>query len=264
MAAAAQSVAARPAAVSLRVGRYSACIGTSSEIRTDALALRSRAFRKGADDEDTFDDQSLHGVVTCALAQPVVAFRARILTNHTDLAGCYTGQVYDLGTLMSAHGPWLELGRFCQADGPPDVMALRLAWAALSVLVDRTGTQMMIGCSSLPGADPERHRAALSLLRASHLGPATLRPRKLSPLAIDLPEDQITEASLPHLLRSYLGMGGWVSDHAVRDPNLDTLHLFTGLEIAAIPEPRKTRLRALAQTAQQGDANPLDVAPAAP
>lgn len=264
MAAAAQTVAAGPAAVSLRMGPYSACISISAETRAQALALRSRAFRNGRDDEDAFDVHSLHGVVLSLPDQPVVAFRARILTDHADLVGSYTGQVYDLGPLMSAPGPWLELGRFCQSDGPPDVMALRLAWAALSVLVDRTGTQMMIGCSSLPGADPEPHRAALSFLRARHLGPATLRPRKLSPLAIDLPDDQITEASLPHLLRGYLGMGGWVSDHAVRDPNLDTLHLFTGLEIAAIPEPRKARLRALAQAAQQGDANPLDVARAAP
>ena len=264
MAAAAQTVAAGPMAVSLRMGPYSACISTSPETRTPALALRSRAFRKGGDDEDAFDAQSLHGVVVSDPAQALVAFRARVLTGPADLVGCYTGQVYDLAPLISAPGPCLELGRFCQSDGPPDVMALRLAWAALSVLVDRTGAQMMIGCSSLPGADPEPHRATLSLLRARHLGPVTLRPGILSPLAVDLPDAQDTKAPLPHLLRSYLAMGGWVSDHAVRDPNLDTLHLFTGLEIAAIPEPRKARLRALAQAAQQGDANPLDLAPAAP
>ena len=33
-------------------------------------------------------------------------------------------------------------------------------------------------------------------------------------------------------------MGGWVSDHAVRDPGLGTLHVFTAVEIARIP-PRK-------------------------
>ena len=246
------------------MGSYSACISTAPDIRAKALALRSQAFRKGGADEDAFDTFSLHGVVIRAPDKPVVAFRARVLLGAADLARCYTGQVYDLGPLVSAPGPCLELGRFCQSDGPPDVMALRLAWAALSVLVDSTGTRMMIGCSSLPGADPEPHRATLSLLRARHLGPVALRPGKLSPLAVDLPDDQDTDAPLPPLLRSYLGMGGWVSDHAVRDPNLDTLHLFTGLEIAAIPEPRKARLRALAQVARQGDANPLDVAPAAP
>jgi L-ornithine Nalpha-acyltransferase len=48
--------------------------------------------------------------------------------------------------------------------------------------------------------------------------------------------------TMPPLLRSYLAMGGWVSDHAVVDRDLNTLHVFTGLEIRAIPEARARRL----------------------
>jgi putative hemolysin len=48
------------------------------------------------------------------------------------------------------------------------------------------------------------------------------------------------------LLRSYLSMGGWVSDHAVVDRNLNTLHVFTGLEIRSIPPARARILRAIA------------------
>jgi len=40
-------------------------------------------------------------------------------------------------------------------------------------------------------------------------------------------------------------MGGWVSDHAVVDRQLKTLHVFTGLSIDAIPEARKRLLRGL-------------------
>ena len=36
---------------------------------------------------------------------------------------------------------------------------------------------------------------------------------------------------MPPLLRSYLALGGWVSDHAVVDPGLQTMHVFTGVEI---------------------------------
>ena len=50
----------------------------------------------------------------------------------------------------------------------------------------------------------------------------------------------------PPLLRSYLAMGGWVSDHAVIDRQMGTLHVFTGLEIAGIPPNRARLLRALA------------------
>ena len=53
--------------------------------------------------------------------------------------------------------------------------------------------------------------------------------------------------NIPPLLRTYLAMGGWVSDHAVVDRAMNTLHVFTGLEIAAIPEARKKLLRAIVQ-----------------
>ena len=52
--------------------------------------------------------------------------------------------------------------------------------------------------------------------------------------------------AMPPLLRSYLLMGGWVSDHAVRDRDLGTLHVFTGLEVGRVPVRRKRVLRGLA------------------
>mgnify|MGYP006206379873 CR=1 FL=1 len=52
--------------------------------------------------------------------------------------------------------------------------------------------------------------------------------------------------AMPPLLKTYLLMGGWVSDHAVVDRDLNTLHVFTGLEIRAIPEGRARALRMVA------------------
>ncbi|MGR3710973.1 MAG: ornithine-acyl-ACP acyltransferase, partial [Alterinioella nitratireducens] len=60
------------------------------------------------------------------------------------------------------------------------------------------------------------------------------------------PDPRHALARMPSLLRSYLMMGGRVSDHAVIDCDLGTLHVFTGLEIAAIPPARATRLRQIA------------------
>jgi putative hemolysin len=50
---------------------------------------------------------------------------------------------------------------------------------------------------------------------------------------------------MPPLLRSYLVMGAQVSDHAVIDRQMNTLHVFTAIEVCAIPPARKARLRAL-------------------
>ena len=52
---------------------------------------------------------------------------------------------------------------------------------------------------------------------------------------------------MPSLLRTYLGMGGWVSDHAVIDEALDTLHVFTAVEIDRIPPARARLLRLIAE-----------------
>ena len=92
------------------------------------------------------------------------------------------------------------------------------------------------------------------MLRAHHLAPRRWLPRvkapKIFPFARALrrltPDPRRAQAELPPLLRTYLVMGGWVSDHAVVDEQMDTLHVFTGLEIAAIPQARQRLLRAVA------------------
>mgnify|MGYP002648902638 CR=1 FL=1 len=48
------------------------------------------------------------------------------------------------------------------------------------------------------------------------------------------------------LLYLFTFVGGWVSDHAVMDRQLGTMHVFTGVEIKAIPPARARALRALA------------------
>jgi putative hemolysin len=264
VAAAAYGVAASQETVALSLQGYRAEIGPDPALCRAALDLRAQAFRGGAPDTDRFDATSLHGVVHDPAGQPLVALRARLLKGRTTLADCYTAEIYDLAPLETLAGPVLDLGRVCQAPGSTDVTALRLVWAALAALVDATGVQMLIGCSSFPGCDPARHHGALATLRAHHVGPRRLRPRRKLPSAIALPADPSARTPLPPLLRSYLNMGGWVGDHAIPDPDLDTLHVFTGLRVADIPEARARRLRALARSARVQSAEPLDLTPDAP
>lgn len=40
-------------------------------------------------------------------------------------------------------------------------------------------------------------------------------------------------------------MGGWVSDNAVVDSQMNTLHVFTGIEIGSNPAVRRRLLQAL-------------------
>lgn len=238
-------------------GRYVARLADGPADLTRALALRSDVFRfrrgLAGPDGDRFDAACLHVLVEDAASGDLLCcYRLLPLRSGADLAQSYAAQFYDLTRLTAFEGAMLELGRFClhRAHHDPDI--LRLAWAAMARLVDDLGVALLFGCSSFDGADPAAHAPALALLRDRHLAPEPWQPAPLpgaypfaaAPLAAtDL---RAALAALPPLLRTYLAMGGWVSDHAVPDADLDTLHVFTAVEIARIPPARARALRLIA------------------
>ncbi len=237
-------------------GRYTARHATLQHDIDRAKALRHLCFttHRGlvtATDADTFDAQCQHIVVEDTLSGSVVCtFRLMIFVPGTNVETSYCAQFYDLSRLSAYRGLGAELGRFCihPDHSNPDIP--RMAWGALTAIVDQNGVDLLFGCTSFDGADPVKYQDALAILKRSHLGPEHLRPGMKSPDAQafgDVVSDpKRSFNTLPPLLRTYLAMGGWVSDHAVIDRALDTLHVFTGLEIAAIPPARARALRAIA------------------
>ena len=229
-----------------------------------AQALRHRAFISGrpgvrprptARDSDGFDQRCRHVLVEETGSGALLAcYRLLPLARGAEIDRSYSAQRYDLTALAGYGRPMLEMGRFCihpDHTGTPDI--LRLAWAALARVIDDEGVGLLFGCSSFHGAEAARHRDALAWLAARHLAPPRWRPRVKAPRVVPFaplgslrPDPQRAQRSMPPLLRSYLALGGWVSDHAVIDDDLDTLHVFTGLEVAAIPPARARLLRATA------------------
>ena len=227
---------------------------TESEVR-DAQRLRYRAFahQTNADlgdqvDVDVFDALS-HHVLVLHGDTIVACYRLR-LWQCEEIRFSYTGKYYDLSPLADFPKPMLELGRFCVAPDSHDPDVLRLAWAAVTAVVDLNGVGLLFGCTSFHGADPRQHAAALALLKA-RIGPDRWRPRPKSAERVDIANlptpisSSRALSSIPALLRSYLGLGGWVSDHAVIDQAFETLHVFTGVEIDRIPAERVRALRAI-------------------
>jgi len=86
--------------------------------------------------------------------------------------------------------------------------------------------------------------AAFSLLAARYQSGAGL-PRAKADEVVPLVDLGLKggAAELPPLLRSYLAMGGKVGDQAVIDRALQTIHVFTALDVAAIPPARARALR---------------------
>ena len=242
-------------AASLSRGRLTVRAAETATDMALLMALRGRVFRgdAGADDRDAFDAAAIHVLVE-AEGAVLAGFRLIAMASGAEIGRGYAAARYDLSRLSGFKAPILELGRFCicpEAGLDPDV--LRLAWAFITREVDARGAGMLCGCTSFPGRDPTRHRSALAHL-TRHLAPDALAPLPRGgdaiafarDLAAVVPDPVAALAGLPPLLRTYLMMGGWVSDHAVPDPDLDTLHVFTAVEIAAIPPARARALRALA------------------
>ncbi|PKP69874.1 MAG: ornithine-acyl-ACP acyltransferase [Alphaproteobacteria bacterium HGW-Alphaproteobacteria-4] len=249
----------------LRKGRLIARLAQSSHDLARAQALRWRSFRAPAQgdaategrDADAFDARCMHLMVEEAAPGGALLACCRLLplADGGAIATSYAAQFYDLARLANYPGPLLEVGRFCIRPGDPDTDTLRLAWGALTRLVDTRGVAMLFGASSFSGTDATPHLPAFTHLAAHHLAPARWMPAPKAPevlrFAIAPRAVRATPMppQIPPLLRSYLAMGGWVSDHAVVDRELNTLHVFTGVEIAAIPADRARLLRALAAEA---------------
>jgi putative hemolysin len=244
-----------------QVGRYAFWIAASAEEVAEAQVLRNRCFpvpegappREGGRESDAFDMQCQHGLVReTATGRLVACFRLLILKDGSEVGQSYSAQFYDLERLHSYVGPIAELGRFCIDPDVKDPDVLRLAWAALARIVDEERVGLLFGCTSFHGTSPAAYGNAFGLLANKSLAPDCWRPLRRAPEVADLSrrggafDPKLALTQLPPLLRSYVAMGGWVSDHAVIDRSLGTLHVFTGLEIARIPPARKRLLRALA------------------
>ena len=146
----------------------------------------------------------------------------------------------------------LEVGRFCTSGEAGEGDVIRIGWALMTRYVDAHSIGLMMGCSSFSGCAMAPYLDALALLKHRHLAPEDMAPRakafEVVKYAKELGNTRpvLNEANrqMPPLLRTYLAMGGWVSDHAVIDRDLGTFHVFTGVEIAKIPDARKRLLRA--------------------
>ena len=238
----------------LSKGRYRARLAETAEDTAAAQALRTLCFQTAALDADAFDAACAHILVeevkTGAL---VCCFRMLVLDGGADVERSYSAQFYGLSSLRDFDGRMVEMGRFCIHPDWTDPDILRIAWGAMTSFVDDNNIQMLFGCSSFAGTETKEYLDAFAMLKHRHIAPKRWLPRVKAPHVFKFtarlrrkPDARKAMLRMPPLLRTYLMMGGWVSDHAVVDRQLNTLHVFTGLEIGAIPPARKRLLRAVA------------------
>src|SRR5580704_7763930 len=120
----------------------------------------------------------------------------------------YSAEEYDISTMVAYPGEILELGRSCVDASARNRPTMQLLWRGIAAYVFYHQIDLMFGCASLPGIDPEALAVPLSYLYYHHLAPPALRPRalperfvemrRLDPAALD---PMRTLAALPPLIK---------------------------------------------------------------
>jgi putative hemolysin len=140
----------------------------------------------------------------------------------------YSASEFDIARIMDYPGEVLELGRACVAPAYRG-RGINLLFRGIANYVSRYNIELMFGCASLPGVEPDKLALPLSYLYYYHLAPPALRAvaapgryvdmRRIPPNAID-PASAMFE--VPPLLKAYLRLGGFIGDGAVVDPQFRT------------------------------------------
>ena len=234
----------------IRFGKYRARFASSAMDVLAAQSLRFKCFdlsNKAELDVDEFDIRCRHVLIENLESEKLICcYRIMIFDNGKEISSSYSSQFYDLKAIESYPDPMIEVGRFCVDPEIIDPSVALTAWAALAQIVDQNRTQLLFGCSSFAGVEKEKYLDSFALLRDRYIAPDHWRPKIKAAKVFYYSKDLIDKVdkkkallNMPPLLKTYLSMGAWVSDHAVVDLKMKTLHLFTGMEISKIPKSRK-------------------------
>jgi putative hemolysin len=166
--------------------------------------------------------------------------------------GFYSAGEYDLTPMLRglpAGTRHLELGRSCiLKDYRIKPGTMQLLWRGVMAYVARFNIDLMFGCASLAGTDPDALAAPLSYLYHYHLLPPELRVRARSELYVEMnrmPKEAIDpkEAlrALPPLVKGYARAGALIGDGAVIDPQFGTTDVFIYLPVSNIDTRYRSR-----------------------
>ncbi len=192
--------------------------------------------RRDADCFDRICDHLLvlDNQVTDDLGNPSVVGTYR-LTRRNVLGAdqnFYTESEFDLGAIRSFPGEILELSRSCVHREYRNRAVLDMLWCGLGEYIAAHQIEIMFGCASFPGIDPEDAADALTFLYTNHLAPEALRPHahagqyvKMQRRCESAIDKRHALRQMPPLIRGYVGAGAMVGDGAVIDKSFNTVDI---------------------------------------
>ena len=183
------------------------------------------------------------------IRRPQVVGTYRVLRQDMRMGsrGFYTQGEYDIAPLIASKTPryrFMELGRSCVLKPYRNKRTVELLWQGLWSYVREHDVDVMIGCASFEGTDPEEHAQSLSLLYHDRLAPPDWYVRAHDHLFVEMNrmpmEDVDAKAALralPPLIKGYLRLGAYIGDGAVIDRQFGTTDVLIILPVEKI-DPR--------------------------
>jgi len=180
-----------------------------------------------------------------ALNRPTVVGTYRLLRQPLaeDYGGFYTAGEFDIGSLIARHGnlQFLELGRSCVLAPYRNKRTVELLWHGIYAYVLQNRCDVMFGCASLDGTDPNRLALPLSFLHHHAAAPEPWCARALPERYVEMnrtPKETIDAKdvlrALPPLIKGYLRLGAYIGDGAVIDYEFGTTDVLIVLPVSAI------------------------------
>jgi putative hemolysin len=233
----------------------------AEEIRA-CQALRYRVFYEELSarpdvavrtDADRFDAFCDHLVVVhkskASTSDPVMLADGELVGTYRLLrqeiaeqnGGFYTQEEFDLAPILLSHPGlrFLELGRSCVLKSYRTKPVVELLWQGIWNYVRAHGIDVMFGCASLEGTDPEAHAQALTFLGEHRVPPPEWRVRALPDRYLPMKRRSRFDAkaalrALPPLIKGYLRLGCYIGEGAVIDSQFNTIDIFIILPVSAI------------------------------
>jgi len=225
-------------------------------------AIPSPAMREARRDFDKFDEYCDHMLVVDRErldddGQPMVVGTYRLMrdVDAARAGGFYTAGEYDIAPMLArvkTGTRLLELGRSCVLDTYRSrPAALQLLWKGVMVYVGRFSIDLMFGCASLQGTDPDALALPLSYLHHFHGMPGEAAVRAQPHLYVNMnrmPKEAIDpkEAlrTLPPLIKGYVRVGAAIGDGAVIDRQFGTTDVLISVATKRIDARYRSRFDA--------------------
>ena len=204
--------------------------------RPDAGNLADRC------DADEFDAACDHLLVIDG-GNAVGTYRLLRQQAASEKGGFYSQREFELSSLLARHPAlhFVELGRSCVLFTHRTRPVLELLWLGIWNFVRRSRIDVMFGCASLPGTDPDSLKMQLSYLAQHFSAPPEWHVRAIASRAVAMNrltngsyDRRLASRSLPPLVRGYTRLGCFVGEGAVIDHQFNTTDIFVLMPVFRI------------------------------